>query len=100
MPVPETPVASDEPIILTLPSSRVIPGSPKAKSVYHALKKITNGKAKICCTRKTLPGLRYLQKKAVLAGGGVNNRYNLESEIFVKDNHHIDKVKYKDKHNL
>jgi len=60
-------------------------------------KKITNGKAKICCTRKTLPGLRYLQKKAVLAGGGVNNRYNLESEIFVKDNHHIDKVDFRKK---
>ena len=63
----------------------------------NKLKKITNGKAKICCTRKTLPGLRYLQKKAVLAGGGVNNRYNLESEIFVKDNHHIDKVDFRKK---
>ena len=63
----------------------------------NKLKKITNGKTKICCTRKTLPGLRYLQKKAVLAGGGVNNRYNLESEIFVKDNHHIDKVDFRKK---
>ena len=63
----------------------------------NKLKKIVNGKAKICCTRKTLPGLRYLQKKAVLTGGGVNNRYNLESEIFVKDNHHIDKVDFRKK---
>lgn len=63
----------------------------------NKLKKITNNKVKICCTRKTLPGLRYLQKKAVLAGGGVNNRYNLESEIFVKDNHHIDKVDFRKK---
>lgn len=63
----------------------------------NRLKKITKGKTKICCTRKTIPGLRYLQKKAVLAGGGVNNRYNLESEIFVKDNHHIDKVDFRKK---
>ena len=54
-------------------------------------------KTKICCTRKTLPGMRYLQKLAVKAGGGFNNRYNLEQEIFIKDNHHLDKVKFRDK---
>ena len=45
-------------------------------------------KSKICCTRKTIPGLRYLQKYAVNIGGGTNNRFNLEDEIFVKDNHY------------
>ena len=54
-------------------------------------------KTKICCTRKTSPGMRYLQKLAVKAGGGFNNRYDLEQEIFIKDNHHLDKVKFRDK---
>ena len=45
-------------------------------------------KSKICCTRKTIPGLRHLQKYAVSIGGGTNNRFNLEDEIFVKDNHY------------
>jgi len=54
-------------------------------------------KTKICCTRKTLPGMRFLQKQAVKAGGGYNNRYDLEQEIFIKDNHHLDKIKFRDK---
>ena len=41
--------------------------------------------------------MRYLQKLAVKAGGGFNNRYDLEQEIFIKDNHHLDKVKFRDK---
>ena len=45
-------------------------------------------KSKICCTRKTIPGLRHLQKYAVKIGGGTNNRFDLEDEIFVKDNHY------------
>ena len=43
--------------------------------------------AKICDTRKTLPGLRTLQKYAVTCGGGNNHRYALDSGILVKDNH-------------
>lgn len=43
--------------------------------------------AQIICTRKTLPGLRLLQKQAVLAGGGVNNRFSLGDMILIKDNH-------------
>ena len=54
-------------------------------------------KTKICCTRKTSPGMRYLQKLAIKAGSGFNNRYDLEQEIFIKDNHHLDKVKFRDK---
>jgi len=44
-------------------------------------------KARICCTRKTLPGLRALQKYAVRAGGGVNHRFGLDDAVLIKDNH-------------
>ena len=42
---------------------------------------------KICCTRKTLPNLRLLQKYAVKIGGGLNHRFNLSDEYLIKDNH-------------
>lgn len=48
---------------------------------------IAGTKAKICCTRKTLPGLRVLQKAAVLAGGGANHRFGLDDCVLIKDNH-------------
>tara|TARA_Y100001970_G_scaffold252935_1_gene327145 strand:+ start:1354 stop:2193 length:840 start_codon:yes stop_codon:yes gene_type:complete len=44
-------------------------------------------KSKICCTRKTIPNLRVLQKYAVKIGGGVNHRFNLSDEYLIKDNH-------------
>ena len=44
-------------------------------------------KTKICCTRKTTPNLRTLEKYAVKKGGGYNHRYNLSDEILIKDNH-------------
>lgn len=44
-------------------------------------------KAKICCTRKTTPGLRVLEKYAVRAGGGCNHRFGLDDAILIKDNH-------------
>jgi|TARA_B100000401_G_scaffold268236_1_gene182782 nicotinate-nucleotide pyrophosphorylase (carboxylating) len=47
----------------------------------------SNKKIKICCTRKTSPGLRLLEKYAVKKGGGFNHRYNLGDEIMIKDNH-------------
>ena len=50
------------------------------------IKKI-NKKTKICCTRKTTPNLRTLEKYAVKKGGGHNHRYNLSDEILIKDNH-------------
>ena len=50
------------------------------------VKKIDN-KSKICCTRKTIPNLRVLQKYAVKIGGGVNHRFNLSDEYLIKDNH-------------
>ena len=42
---------------------------------------------KICCTRKTVPNLRSIQKHAVRLGGGFNHRFNLSDEILIKDNH-------------
>ncbi len=44
-------------------------------------------KTKICCTRKTTPNLRLLEKYAVRKGGGYNHRYNLSDEILIKENH-------------
>ncbi|MFT9298484.1 MAG: carboxylating nicotinate-nucleotide diphosphorylase, partial [Gluconobacter sp.] len=44
-------------------------------------------KARICCTRKTLPGLKAVQKYAVRAGGGASHRYRLDDAILIKDNH-------------
>ena len=42
---------------------------------------------KICCTRKTSPNLRVIQKYGVKLGGGFNHRFNLSDEILIKDNH-------------
>ena len=50
------------------------------------VKKISK-KTKICCTRKTTPNLRTLEKYAVKKGGGHNHRYNLSDEILIKENH-------------
>ncbi len=44
-------------------------------------------KTKICCTRKTIPNLRVVQKYAVKLGGGTNHRFNLSDEFLIKDNH-------------
>jgi nicotinate-nucleotide pyrophosphorylase (carboxylating) len=49
--------------------------------------KLVNKKCKICCTRKTIPTLRVIQKYAVKLGGGVNHRFNLSDEFLIKDNH-------------
>ncbi|OFW81284.1 MAG: nicotinate-nucleotide diphosphorylase (carboxylating) [Alphaproteobacteria bacterium RIFCSPLOWO2_01_FULL_40_26] len=51
------------------------------------VKKLNNKKIRILDTRKTLPGLRALEKQAVVAGGGKNHRYNLSEMILIKDNH-------------
>jgi nicotinate-nucleotide pyrophosphorylase (carboxylating) len=48
---------------------------------------IAHTQAKVCCTRKTLPGLRAVQKYAVRLGGGSNHRYGLDDAILIKDNH-------------
>ena len=51
------------------------------------VEKVKNENCKICCTRKTTPNLRLLQKYGVKLGGGVNHRFNLSDEILIKDNH-------------
>ena len=68
-----------------------------ASETARLVKKTKKYNTKICCTRKTIPGMRYLQKQAIKIGGGYNNRYDLEEEIFVKDNHHLDKQKFREK---
>ena len=49
--------------------------------------KLVGKKTKICCTRKTIPNLRVIQKYAVKLGGGTNHRFNLSDEYLIKDNH-------------
>ena len=53
----------------------------------HQFVKLVNKKCKICCTRKTIPTLRVIQKYAVKLGGGTNHRFNLSDEFLIKDNH-------------
>lgn len=48
---------------------------------------VAHTRARICCTRKTTPGLRALEKYAVRCGGGVNHRMGLFDAILIKDNH-------------
>jgi nicotinate-nucleotide pyrophosphorylase (carboxylating) len=49
--------------------------------------KLVGNKCKICCTRKTIPNTRVIQKYAVKLGGGTNHRFNLSDEFLIKDNH-------------
>ena len=51
------------------------------------VKMVKGTKCKICCTRKTIPNLRTIQKYGVKIGGGINHRYNLSDEYLIKDNH-------------
>src|SRR5262249_57771586 len=47
---------------------------------------VAHTEARICCTRKTTPGLRALEKYAVRCGGGFNHRFGLDDAILIKDN--------------
>ena len=49
--------------------------------------KLAGKRCKICCTRKTIPNYRVIQKYAVKLGGGINHRFNLSDEYLIKDNH-------------
>lgn len=60
-------------------------GVATATATYADL--IAHTKAKICCTRKTTPGLRVFEKYAVRCGGGANHRFGLDDAILIKDNH-------------
>jgi nicotinate-nucleotide pyrophosphorylase (carboxylating) len=48
---------------------------------------IAGTRTRVCCTRKTTPGLRALQKYAVRCGGGFNHRFGLDDAVLIKDNH-------------
>jgi len=48
---------------------------------------VAGTEARVCCTRKTTPGLRALEKYAVRCGGGFNHRFGLDDAILIKDNH-------------
>jgi len=48
---------------------------------------IAHTRARLLCTRKTTPGLRMLEKRAVRAGGGQNHRFGLHDAVLIKDNH-------------
>lgn len=58
-----------------------------ATATNKAVKLVEGTKASVTDTRKTLPGLRALQKYAVVCGGGKNHRYNLSDGAMLKDNH-------------
>ena len=58
-----------------------------ATTTNEFVNKIKGNNCKICCTRKTLPNLRSVQKYGVRLGGGLNHRFNLSDEILIKDNH-------------
>jgi len=58
-----------------------------ATTTRKFVNKIKGKSCKICCTRKTAPNLRSIQKYGVRLGGGLNHRFNLSDEILIKDNH-------------
>jgi nicotinate-nucleotide pyrophosphorylase (carboxylating) len=58
-----------------------------ATATNSFVKLIAHTKARVCCIRKTIPGLRALQKYAVRCGGGFNHRFGLDDAILIKDNH-------------
>ncbi|MFS0863792.1 carboxylating nicotinate-nucleotide diphosphorylase [Fredinandcohnia sp. 179-A 10B2 NHS] len=58
-----------------------------ATATYHAVLALQSSHTRICDTRKTIPGLRMLDKYAVTCGGGFNHRFGLYDGVMIKDNH-------------
>ncbi len=58
-----------------------------ASATHEFVRRVQHTKLRICCTRKTTPGLRALEKYAVRCGGGFNHRFGLDDAILIKDNH-------------
>jgi nicotinate-nucleotide pyrophosphorylase (carboxylating) len=56
-------------------------------ATHEFVRRVAGTKTRICCTRKTTPGLRALQKYAVRCGGGFNHRFGLDDAMLIKDNH-------------
>jgi nicotinate-nucleotide pyrophosphorylase (carboxylating) len=58
-----------------------------ATATAEFVRLVAHTRARVCCTRKTTPGLRALEKYAVRCGGGFNHRFGLDDAILIKDNH-------------
>jgi nicotinate-nucleotide pyrophosphorylase (carboxylating) len=58
-----------------------------ATATRGLVRAVEGHKARICCTRKTTPGLRAVEKRAVRLGGGSNHRFGLDDAVLIKDNH-------------
>ncbi|WP_020696928.1 carboxylating nicotinate-nucleotide diphosphorylase [Reyranella massiliensis] len=58
-----------------------------ASAAATLVEAVRGHKARICCTRKTMPGMRAVQKYAVRVGGGSNHRFGLDDAVLIKDNH-------------
>jgi nicotinate-nucleotide pyrophosphorylase (carboxylating) len=58
-----------------------------ATATSYYVNAIQGSGARVCCTRKTVPGLRAFQKYAVRCGGGANHRFGLDDAVLIKDNH-------------
>src|SRR5262249_6911981 len=58
-----------------------------ATATNNLVQAVKPHKVRICCTRKTTPGLRLVEKYAVRAGGGSNHRFGLDDAVLIKDNH-------------
>src|SRR5262249_32233845 len=54
---------------------------------HESVRRVAGTRTRICCTRKTTPGLRALEKYAVRCGGGFNHRFGLDDAMLIKDNH-------------
>jgi len=58
-----------------------------ATATHEFVRRVQGSRTRICCTRKTTPGLRALEKYAVRCGGGFNHRFGLDDAMLIKDNH-------------
>src|SRR5437588_10280754 len=58
-----------------------------ASATHEFVRRVEGTRTRICCTRKTTPGLRALEKYAVRCGGGFNHRFGLDDAMLIKDNH-------------
>jgi nicotinate-nucleotide pyrophosphorylase (carboxylating) len=58
-----------------------------ATATHEFVRRVAGTRIRICCTRKTTPGLRALEKYAVRCGGGFNHRFGLDDAMLIKDNH-------------
>jgi nicotinate-nucleotide pyrophosphorylase (carboxylating) len=56
-------------------------------ATHEFVRRVAGTRTRICCTRKTTPGLRALEKYAVRCGGGFNHRFGLDDAMLIKDNH-------------